>query len=80
MNKWQANNPQQYPLTPEEIGVLRQSKIWQHIEEWIRTKSKAEQERLSNPVSSEDLHLHNVRVGRLQAFKEILSYPDKLQL
>jgi hypothetical protein len=37
-----------------------------------------ELERIQTPVSSDTLSSHNVRIGRIQMLRELISYPDRI--
>jgi hypothetical protein len=76
VNRWQQTKGQTYPLTNDELQVLRGQKLWLHLEEMLQTRITEEVERLKLLVTPEGLAQHNSRVGKIQAFQEILNYPD----
>ena len=78
MNKLKPHQDHRFPLTPEEMQVFRGQRLWLHLEEMLRNLLEVELERIQTPVSSDSLTAHNVRIGRIQMIRELLTYPDRI--
>jgi len=77
MQNYNAHKPGQvHPLTPEEVRILRQSPMWLHLEEYLNYRIQQESHLALQPVNPDQCKDHNLRVGKIQAFREILNYPD----
>ena len=68
---------QPFPMTPEEIQILGRSREWKHLKGYLTQRVQQEMDRLVRPVTPEDLADHNLRVGKVLAFRELLEYPER---
>lgn len=78
MSKGRQHKDQKFPLTPDELQVFRGQRLWLHLEEMLQNQLELELERIQTPVSSDTLSSHNVRIGRIQMLRELISYPDRI--
>ena len=70
-------NQQMYPLTKEEIQILGQSRWFQHLKEYLKLRTQQEMAQLTRQMTPEGLAEHNLRVGKVLAFQEIIEYPER---
>jgi hypothetical protein len=68
----------QYPLSPEELEVERQCRLWNHLEEHLNNQILLEQEKaLNRPVEAGLTAPVNVSVGKIQAWKALINYVNR---
>ena len=60
------------------IVMLSTHPGWNALKEWFEKRLKDEQERIVNATlyDQESISKHHVAIGRIQAWKEVLSFPD----
>ena len=61
------------------IALLTDHPGWKHLKNLFNNRLDAEMEAIvhSPLYDTESIAKHNVRIGRIQAWEEVLSYPDQ---